>query len=67
MNGYIDVRPQNRLMYSQFSKTCNRQNSGFLLYTVKDPSNRYGLFNMAGNVWEWVEDWWTTRHSALSH
>lgn len=26
--------------------------------------NRYGLFNMVGNVWEWVSDWWTVRHSA---
>lgn len=25
--------------------------------------NKYGLFNMAGNVWEWVSDWWTIRHS----
>ncbi len=25
--------------------------------------NKYGLHNMVGNVWEWVEDWWTTRHS----
>ncbi len=27
-----------------------------------EPQNEYGLHNMLGNVWEWVEDWFTTRH-----
>jgi len=32
------------------------------------PQNDLGLFNMVGNAWEWVEDWWTTEHSSdLQH
>lgn len=26
--------------------------------------NDYQLYNMVGNVWEWVADWWTTTHSS---
>jgi sulfatase modifying factor 1 len=26
------------------------------------PQNEYGVYNMVGNVWEWVDDWWATDH-----
>lgn len=25
--------------------------------------NEVGVYNLIGNVWEWVDDWWTTEHS----
>lgn len=45
--------------------TNNTMDDGFKwLAPVKafGPQNKHGLYNMLGNAWEWVNDWWTIRH-----
>ena len=29
------------------------------------PPNGYGLYDMAGNAWDWTDDWWTPSHVGM--
>jgi len=49
----------------EFPKSNNKSDGydGTAPVNSHSPQNDFGLHHMVGNVWEWTQDWYTTKHS----
>ena len=40
-------------------RTCDRTRDTFPVDSFEKGASQYGVYNMSGNVWEWVKDWYS--------
>ncbi|MFP5404399.1 MAG: formylglycine-generating enzyme family protein, partial [Gammaproteobacteria bacterium] len=57
--GYDATRPRRPRLLSRCFVRCGAQDVG------RYPANRWGLHDMAGNVWEFTASPWTRDHASL--